>query len=172
MLERLLHWVLENIVVVVFLPFVFAWLKRVGQALVRQEGEQQRQPNRMPSFGGERTERRVPSQEQDSRPREEDMRRAQTQRRVGEDEQEGSSSRDYGDRPVPAAVSPTSRAAPVARSSTGSGLAVPAASPSHQGLSNAPAEGDVLLNPKDAMQGVIWAEVLGPPRAKNPHRKW
>lgn len=179
-MDKLIRWLLENIFVVVLLPIVLAWLKRFGQALVRQEGSPPNRQNRMPSFGGEWAERNSAGQQAGGRAKAEELRRAEAERQAGREEEkreeEGRRGRAAIGEPaseasaLPAASErPTRAVSPFQDGAAGSGLPAPGRQPAA-----APAryEGEDVLSPKDALRGIVWSEVLGPPRAKRPHRKW
>lgn len=85
-----------------------------------------------------------------------------------------------GDRPQPAEMDrrrsqpaplpdANAAAAPAPEQPSTAAAALPSADPRGSGESAASAFGS--LTPQDAARGVLWAEILGPPRAKRPFRR-
>ncbi|MDF2657784.1 MAG: hypothetical protein K0Q94_575 [Paenibacillus sp.] len=152
-MERLLEFISANLGLVIFvagiaLTFLARLRKEGGNG---QNGRRRPKSNpMMPSFGGDssRTDRRWPApsypQPETSAPAE----RPQA-------------------RPAERADGRTDLTAPL--SVAASGMGDSPVSGTGRGPSAAPGEGiEPELSPSEAMRGMMWAEILGPPRAKKP----
>lgn len=158
-MEKLIHFLLENVFLVILLPFILGWLNRVRQQFKGQGEANSRPQNRMPSFGGDRPAA-FPRHAAGKRPEQEGRHAAEPIQQMG-----GRTEESFR-QPVQQPRSP------IHRSGIGSGLTVPGDLTAQHEPPHSASEEEAWLQAKDAVNGVIWAEVLGPPRSRKPHRKW
>ncbi|MEF3311700.1 hypothetical protein PV433_22705 [Paenibacillus sp. GYB004] len=152
-MERLLEFLSANLGLVIFvagiaLTFLAKLRKEGGNG---QNGRRRPKSNpMMPSFGGDpsRTDRRWP---EPSYP---------------QPEASGSEERTQA-RPAERTDRRADLTAPLSVATSGIGDSP--VSGTGRGLTGAPGEGGELeLSPNEAMRGMMWAEILGPPRSKKP----
>lgn len=166
----------KNIGLLIFLVAVMAPLlgRKIGQG---SKGNPQRPLRPMPTFGGGPGERKtaapVPSRKWDDELMEQE--RQELEARLREEEREAAMERERqlerrhsgdgeqpGRRPAASASAKRSSAAP-------SGLPVRASAPDAGAIEAS--DSDWTANREAMAKAVIWAEVLGPPRAKRPYRR-
>ncbi|PZD93937.1 hypothetical protein DNH61_20825 [Paenibacillus sambharensis] len=169
MIERLIYFLLDNIFIVVV----------IGGFLLSLLGKKAKAPSRMPDFGGQGR----PMQQQSS---EQDQQRDPDNRSVGRPAEVRREFRPEGAEPIP-----TREGSRSPFGSTGGSLSAEGSTPGWYGegtpaparpvrpapvrtVRTSPARPDdqseVLRTDADELRrAVIWAEVLGPPRAKRPY---
>lgn len=166
-MTRIFEFLLNNIFIVVIIVGFLA-------SLFRKAGAAKKQPGRMPDFGGGGILRRQ-APDSDSGTRSDEPRTAQTEYAPIYRSQDSQPARTSESRTIrqesgkeePPASGITAMERSLQRAAAQKAKAGSAAASGHG--SKSPAAEKVSSD--DLRKAVIWAEVLGPPRAKRPYRK-
>ncbi|CAH8709202.1 hypothetical protein M5W83_07770 [Paenibacillus thiaminolyticus] len=152
--EKLLRILLNNpFLAVILIGFVFSLLRKGNKPPA----------NRMPSFGGDKAGGR-PGSEPDDHDDEPVMEEKRSYPVYTEERSQAGLSQGYASHETDT-ITLEERIAAM-KPSVG-----PASAPRHAESSNkkSAAAASAVIRPEEALKGVLWSEILGPPRAKRPY---